>query len=307
METCKIAVIGSLNMDIVVKVSRFPVGGETILGNEIHFIPGGKGANQAVAAARLGAQTTMLGAVGNDQFGSALLESLKNNHVGIDYIKQMEQTPTGVASILLSPDENHIVVVPGANGLLMPNDIERLEDVIAEADIVLLQLEIPLETVNRATEIAKKFGKRIILNPAPACMLSEELLQRVDYIIPNKSEIEELTGLDLSKHSLEAAVDALLAKGPQYVITTLGAEGVVWKQKGGQMKVHPACRVPVVDTTGAGDAFSAGLAYYLAMGNSLEHAVHSSIKVSALAVTKFGAQEGMPTREQVEEYEEQNG
>jgi ribokinase len=207
----------------------------------------------------------------------------------------------------LSPDENHIVVVPGANGLLMPNDIERLEDVIAEADIVLLQLEIPLETVNRATEIAKKFGKRIILNPAPACMLPEELLQRVDYIIPNKSEIEELTGLDLSKHSLEAAVDALLEKGPQYVINTLWAEGVVWKQKGGQMKVHPACRVPVVDTTGAGDAFSAGLAYYLAMGNSLEHAVHSSIKVSALAVTKFGAQEGMPTREQVEEYEEQNG
>jgi len=289
-------------MDLVVTVPRFPKSGETLFGDAIHYIPGGKGGNQAVAAARLGARTAMIGAVGNDAFGQALTKSLERNGVDVEHVKVAPAVPTGTASITLAPEDNTIVVVPGANATVSAEDVDRIDRVIAESDIVLLQLEIPMDAVERAAAAAKQHEKPVILNPAPARKLSDELLRSVDYITPNRSELEIMTGMDLSRHSLEEAMDRLLELGPRCVVTTLGAEGAAWKLQGGPLVRQAAYRVPVTDTTGAGDAFNAGLAYYLAAGHELEQAVRSAMKVSALAVTKFGAQDGMPTREEVEQF-----
>ncbi|MDQ6418785.1 ribokinase [Paenibacillus sp. LHD-117] len=302
MKRPTIAVIGSMNMDIVVKASRFPAGGETIQGDEIHFVPGGKGANQAVALARLGAQATMIGAVGQDGFGRMLLASMIDNGVNGEHIQVKEQIPTGTASITLTPEENSIVVVPGANGRLAPADIERIEHVIRSADTVLLQLEIPLETVEYAAKLAESLGKTVILNPAPARVLPESLLRRVHYMTPNRTELEALTSLSLSERPLEEAVDVLLAMGVGCVVTTLGSEGAVWKRKGDPMRSQPAYRMAVTDTTGAGDAFNAGLAYEISAGQEIGDAVAFAAKVSGLAVTKFGAQDGMPTLAEVKAY-----
>ncbi|KRG09815.1 ribokinase [Lederbergia galactosidilytica] len=300
----KITIIGSMNMDMVVEAPRFPNGGETIIGNKISFIPGGKGANQAVAVARLGAPTTMIGAVGEDAFGQTLMDSLKETGVDVHYIKQSQTVSTGTASITLVPDENTIVVVPGANHELKADDIEKLESVISESDIILLQLEIPLETVEAAVDVAFKHHKTLILNPAPAQELPTELLKKIDYITPNESELETLTQMNRSEYSLDEMMDELLDKGIRCVITTLalGADGVAWKQKDEQVRQISSHQVSVVDTTGAGDAFNGALAYFLSQGNSVEQAVSFANQVSALAVTKFGAQGGMPTLEAVKEY-----
>lgn len=302
MKQPNIVVVGSMNMDIVARTSRFPQAGETITGEEAHFIPGGKGANQAVAAARLGAQTTMLGAVGNDAFGWTLLESLQQNNVAIDKVKVIDGAATGIASVLLTQDDNMIVVVPGANAQCLPPYINQLEEVIQDADVVLLQLEIPIETVEEAAQLAKKHGKLIILNPAPAQKLSQQLLSCVDVITPNRSELGLLTGFDTTNGMLTEAMDALLHMGPKQVVTTLGGDGAVYKSSDHEMATVKAHRVPVVDTTGAGDAFNAGLAYALATGQDLHQAVSFASKVSALAVTKFGAQEGMPTYDEVQAF-----
>ncbi|MFF2890304.1 ribokinase [Paenibacillus sp. NPDC057967] len=302
MKQPNIVVVGSMNMDIVVKTSRFPEGGETILGDEIHFIPGGKGANQAVALARLGAQVTMVGAVGLDSFGRTLMTAMADNGVNGDYIKITEQASTGTASITLTPDENNIVVVPGANDKLAPPDIKQVESLIQAADAVLLQLEIPLETVEYAAGLAHRYGKLVILNPAPARPLPESLLKRVHVITPNRTELEALTGIALEERSLEEAVDKLLESGVGCVVTTLGAEGSLWKRRDGSLQRQSAYRMEVVDTTGAGDAFNAGLAYDISAARSIGDAVAFAAKVSGLAVTKFGAQDGMPTMAEVQAY-----
>ncbi|MCD9023591.1 ribokinase [Cohnella silvisoli] len=298
-----ILVVGSLNMDIVVQAPRFPKPGETLTGKDSHFIPGGKGANQAVAAARLGAQTSMLGAVGDDLFGQALLESLQIDKVGFQTVKKVKEVPTGIAAITLTSTDNQIIVVPGANEWLTIADIAANEAIFAEADVVLLQLEVPLPTVMAAASMAKKHGKIVVLNPAPAQKLPDSLLRNVDYITPNLTELEQLTGIDSSKHGLEKAVDELLRMGPPQVVTTLGSEGTVYKQAGGSLVQVPAYRVPVVDTTGAGDSFNAALAVQLAKGADLHESILYAVKVSALAVTQFGAQSGMPTSEQVDTFE----
>ncbi|WP_308421768.1 ribokinase [Paenibacillus radicis (ex Gao et al. 2016)] len=297
-----IVVIGSLNMDIVVQMDRFPVHGETLTGREAHFVPGGKGANQAVAAARLGAHTTMAGAVGGDAFGKELLGSLQRSGVDHSQVRQLEGESTGIASIMVSPDDNMIVIVPGANAQCLPEHAAALEPVIAAADTVLLQLEIPLETVTAAAVLAKKHGKRVILNPAPAQKLPQELLDCVDVITPNRSELELLTGLGTSDGELEQAMDAMLALGPDTVVTTLGGDGAVFKQRGGKLHSQSAYTVPVVDTTGAGDAYNAGLAYALSIGEDIQAAAALASKVSALAVTKFGAQDGMPLMADVQAF-----
>lgn len=302
MRQPNIVVVGSMNMDIVVKTSRFPAGGETILGDEIHFIPGGKGANQAVALARLGAQVTMVGAVGLDSFGRTLMTAMADNGVNSDYIKITEQASTGTASITLTPDENNIVVVPGANARLAASDVKQVETLIQAADAVLLQLEIPLETVEYAAELAHRYGKLVILNPAPAQPLPESLLKRVHVITPNRSELETLTGVELDERPLEEAVDKLLESGVGCVVTTLGAEGAIWKRRDGSLQRQPAYRMEVVDTTGAGDAFNAGLAYDISAARGIGDAVAFAAKVSGLAVTKFGAQDGMPAMAEVKAY-----
>ncbi|MFY0545853.1 ribokinase [Brevibacillus sp. H7] len=302
--TPRVVVIGSLNMDIVVEAERPPQMGETVMGRHVHFIPGGKGANQAVASARLGAQTHMIGAVGNDAFGSELLQALRKDGVDTSAVKTLADVPTGIASILLSQRDNQIIVVAGANGHCSPEDIDRHEEVIRQADVVLLQLEIPLETVQHAAAAAKRFGKTVVLNPAPARELPVELLRQVDVIIPNQSELYLLAEAEADS-DLEAAMKRLLDKGVQTVITTLGSDGAAYLERGQKLGRVSSHKVNVVDTTGAGDAFNAGFAYALASGHEVGEAVAFAGKVAALAVTKLGAQAGMPTLQEVQEFRAQ--
>lgn len=297
----KIVVIGSLNMDLVVKAVRAPGRGETVIGEEIHFIPGGKGANQAVGLARLGAETTMIGAVGSDAFGVELEKALQKDGINTSNVKVIASEATGVASILLAEGDNSIVMVPGANAQCLPEDLDRCEGKIAEADLVLLQLEIPLVTVEYAIKLARKHGKIVMLNPAPAQSLSQDLLSKVDYLTPNRSELALLTRMS-EESTIAQGIEQLLAVGVSCCVTTLGAEGVALREIGSSMVKISGYRVPVVDTTGAGDAFNAGLAYALAQKKSIREAAEFAVRVSALAVTKFGAQGGMPTLVEVEEY-----
>lgn len=298
----KIVVVGSLNMDIVVQSPRFPVSGETIFGQDVHFEPGGKGANQAVACARLGYDTVMLGAVGTDAFGGSLMQSLASSGVRTSSLLQRTDTATGIASITLTPEDNTILVVPGANGTVTAADVEAWRETISTASILLVQLEIPMDAVLTAVRIADEHGVPVVLNPAPANELPAELIQKVRYITPNQTELHSLTGIDASGDALEQAMDALIERGPEVVITTLGSSGVAWKQRGGSLQRAEAYRVEVVDTTGAGDSFNGAFACGIASGRSVEDSVKFAIAVSALAVTKFGAQGGMPTREDVEQF-----
>lgn len=295
----RVAVIGSLNMDVVVQALRPPQMGETVLGEAVHFIPGGKGANQAVAAARLGAHTEMIGSVGSDPFGQDLLESLKKSGVETTAVKTVSIAPTGVASILLSGGDNSIIVVPGANGHCLPEDVDAGKERIAGVDVVLLQLEIPLETVLSAARTAKELGKKVVLNPAPARELPGELYRLTDVITPNRSELELLSGHSIGEEDLAEAMQVLLDQGVGCVVTTLGEQGAAILSGEGfrRVAVHP---VDAVDTTGAGDAFNAGLACALSEGMELAEAVDFAGRVAALAVTRLGAQDGMPTRREVE-------
>ena len=297
----KIVVIGSLNMDMVVKAARAPKRGETVMGEEIHFIPGGKGANQAVGLARLGAEITMIGAVGADAFGEKLKHALQMDRVNTSSIKVLASEVTGVASILLSEGDNSIVVVPGANAQCLPEDLDRCESKIAEADLVLLQLEIPLVTVEYAVKLARKHGKIVMLNTAPAQNLSQDLLSKVDYLTPNRSELALLTGIS-EESTVNQGIERLLEIGVSCCVTTLGAEGVAFREKGENLVLVSGHKVPVVDTTGAGDAFNAGMAYAVARKKSIREAVEFAVQVSALAVTKFGAQGGMPMLAEVKDY-----
>ncbi|WP_027407985.1 ribokinase [Anoxybacteroides tepidamans] len=281
-----ITVIGSINMDLVATAKRVPEQGETILGETFHLIPGGKGANQAVAAARLGAEVHMIGAVGADAFGTELIQHLERERIFIDNVKPVTDTGTGVAMIVVSEGDNRIIVIPGANHALRPEDIEQCEEVIAKSDVCLLQLEIPLPAVEKAASLAKKHGVLVILNPAPAQPLPASLLEQVDILTPNEHE------RDIILKELDAV------KFAHKLVVTEGARGVSIV-KDGQPVVIPGFRVPVVDTTGAGDTFNGALAVALSKGMALEDACRFGNAAAALAVTKLGAQTGMPTEAEV--------
>jgi ribokinase len=292
----KIVVIGSLNMDMVVQVSRLPVQGETILGKNVQFVPGGKGANQAIGLARLGAQVAMIGSVGIDPFGGELLSSLQTGGVESAGVKETEADKTGTAFIMLAEGDNSIIVVPGANDHCTPADIDAQIELIERADIVLLQMEIPLATVTYAAKVAKRLKKTVILNPAPAQTLPPELLACVDYLTPNETELAILAE---GRAGLEEQMDVLLSQGVRHVIATLGSQGVAYKEQGKTLLRVSGYRVPVVDTTGAGDAFNAGLAFALGCGQAVDEAIAFANKVAALSVGRFGAQQGMPTLDEV--------
>ncbi|XEC95293.1 ribokinase [Paenibacillus tarimensis] len=302
MKKPKLVVIGSLNMDIVVETDRYPRVGETIMGSRIRFIPGGKGANQAVAGARLGAETAMIGAVGEDSFGDELLRSLQGDGVDVSGVKRIAGASTGIASIYVAQGDNSIIIVPGANQRLEPADIDRNEDKLREADIVLLQLEIPVETVLYAARKANMLGKKVVLNPAPAQQLPGELFEYADFITPNRTELSQYTGMLAEGEALEPAMRRMKEMGASHVITTLGSEGSAYLSDDGAMRTIPAHKVPVVDTTGAGDCYNAGLAYSIAAGHNIEEAMTYAALVSALAVTKFGAQAGMPTEKEAQQF-----
>lgn len=296
----KVVVIGSLNMDIVVEADAPPQAGETIFGKSVRFVPGGKGANQAYALSKLGAKTTMIGVIGEDAFGEQMTEALSRVGARMDGVRRTKDAPTGIASILLAEKDNRIIVIPGANALCMPTDVDAHLDAISEADVVLLQLEIPLETVIHAVKTAKSMGKTVILNPAPARPLPEELLQDIDYLTPNRIELEAISGN--SENDTEAAMRSLRRRGVRNVVTTLGAKGCAYASENGESGRAAGYKVEVADTTGAGDAFNAGLAYAIASGRSLKEAAGFAGKAAALSVTKFGAQGGMPDLQAVLEF-----
>lgn len=290
-----IVVIGSLNMDMVTKSSRFPIKGETIAGESFQQLPGGKGANQAVAAARLGGQVTMIGAVGRDITGTVLLENLKQENINTDYVTIEDET-TGIAQITVSENDNQIIIVPGANYSLTKAHINDAREVINQADILIVQLEIPIEIIEYTIKIANKLRVPVILNPAPAVELSSEILAGVTYLTPNETELAFL-----AKHDkLEFGVESLLQRGVNTVVVTLGSEGVCYKKYQDEFPVRKkGFTAKVVDTTGAGDTFNGALAFKLASGSGLEEAVVFANKAASLSVMKFGAQSGMPTMDEM--------
>lgn len=301
MKRPRIAVVGSLNMDLVVTAGRMPAVGETIQGEAIHYIPGGKGANQAVGCARLGAEVQMIGAVGDDPFGETLKAEMARNGVGIDRLETLAGTPTGTATILHTREDNCIVIVPGANGAVTPALVERSAETIRQADVLLVQLEIPLEAVQAALRIAKSAGVRTVLNPAPVRQLPDELLELADYLTPNETEFASLAGSRGDAASPDAWQSSLLEWADRHkpaVILTRGRHGASYVS-GGKPVTIPAPPLSPVDTTGAGDCLNAAFGFGLASGWDIGKALRFAVKAASLSVTKFGAQAGMPIMEEV--------
>jgi ribokinase len=289
-------------MDLVVRAPHIPRPGETVLGGALSMVPGGKGANQAVAAARLGAKATMVGRVGCDGFGDALLASLAVDGIDHAHVLRDDGAATGVALIVVAADgENSIVVSPGANQRLSPASAGAAGHAIAGADVVVLQLEVPLDTVTRAAELARKHGAMVILNPAPARPLPASLLGMVDVLVPNESEAALLAGLPPgSRGGAATAAELLVGQGVRTVVLTLGRRGTLAAHSGEMLHI-PAFEVEPVDTTAAGDAFVAGLAVALAEGKTLPGAVRFGNAAGALATTVPGAQTSLPPRAAVEQ------
>jgi len=299
----KIIVLGSSNMDLVVKSPRIPAVGETILGGNFIMTPGGKGANQAVAAAKLGAQVYFIAKLGDDIFAEQSLANLKKERVNTKHIVQTKQAPSGVALIMVDENGNNVIVVaPGANRKLSPEDVRKAESDIASCGAVVAQLEVPAETVELAAELANGFKVPFILDPAPAQKLSPELLEMVDVLTPNETEAQILTDIAVTdKDSAHTAAKNLLGSGVKAVILTMGAKGFLLATKN-QTEFVPAIKVDAVDATAAGDAFTGALAFGLAQGQELFEAALFANCVAALSVTKMGAQSSMPAKQEVESF-----
>lgn len=299
MQNKRILVIGSSNTDMTIKCGNLPLPGETVLGGQFLTGAGGKGANQAVAAARLGGDVALVCKVGKDDLGDKAVKGYEKEGIDTSGILRSEQ-PSGVALILVDENgENSIAVAPGANGDLTPQDIESVADIIRSAGVLLLQLEIPVESVLRAAQIANEAGVYVILNPAPARKLPEEIYPCISLITPNRTETATMTGFDVSdEYSAREAVRSLLAKGVGEVALTMGAEGSLVYSKG--MFNHiAAMKVEAVDTTAAGDTFCGALAVAIAEGKSLGESAVFATKASALTVQKMGAQSSIPYRNEI--------
>lgn len=298
----KITIIGSINMDLVVCTPKIPIMGETVIGEGFMTAPGGKGANQAVAAARLGGQVSMVGCVGDDIFGKNLTKNLSKNNVSIRSIKTIQNKSTGIAVIVIKEGDNFIIVDPGANHELTPTMIDDVEDLIKESSIIVLQLEIPMESVKRAIKIAKKNKVKVLLNPAPAQKLDDRLLADVDIITPNETESEIITGIPIrSVDDAKKAVEYLKKKGIPQVIVTMGKHGVVYNS-GTDIINKPVPDVEVVDTTAAGDSFTGALSVAITEGKTIDEAIDFANIVGTLTVTKKGAQTSLPTIEDVHSF-----
>ncbi|HON92310.1 MAG TPA: ribokinase [Sedimentisphaerales bacterium] len=303
-----IVVVGSSNMDLVVKAARIPAPGETILGGEFLMVAGGKGANQAVAAAKLGAKVFFVARLGNDLFGRKSLDNFRLEGLDTTYVSLTSDAPSGVALIAVDhAGNNAIVVAPGANARLSPDDVRRAEDRIRSAGAVVAQLEVPMATVQCVAEIAHDAGVPFLLNPAPAQWLSPSLLKAVSVLTPNESEARILTGVEVvDANSARKAAEMLLSTGVKSVIVTLGSKGFLLAE-GNSTELVPAMEVRAVDTTAAGDAFTGSLAVGLAQGQSLREAALFANHVAAFSVTRLGAQPSMPTRSELEEFISQQG
>ncbi|MCQ4923527.1 ribokinase [Tissierella carlieri] len=297
-----VTVVGSMNMDLVIKVNEIPQIGETLLGNELLQIPGGKGANQGVAIAKLNNEIIFLGKVGKDVFGDALIESMKESGVNIEHIEKTDES-TGIAVINVDKHgNNNIIVIPGANGNVDKEYLQRHLIAFEKADIVVFQLEVPLETVKEGLKIARKLGKTTILNPAPAYELDDEIIENIDILIPNEHELERISKIKITdQDSILKAANKLLHKGIRQIIVTLGSKGVLYIDTRGH-KFFEAYKVNVVDTTAAGDSFIGGfVSSYIENGN-IERSIEMGQKTAALAIQKVGAQSSLPTKEEVDNF-----
>lgn len=299
----RIVVVGSSNTDMIIKVPHVPVPGETIIGGRFSMAAGGKGANQAVAAARAGGDVTLIARVGDDMFGEQAKEGFAKDNINVEHVLSDKGAPSGVALIFVGEDgENSIAVASGANANLSVSDIESASDCISSADILIMQLETPLETVRKAGSIASGGGVRVILDPAPAQPLSDDILKEVSILTPNESEAEILTGIKVqTEDDAGAAAEVLMAKGVETVIVTMGTKGA--------FVVTADCRefvagfnVKAVDATAAGDTFNGALAVALAEGKALREATLFANAAAALSVTKLGAQPSAPTREEINKF-----
>ena len=303
--TPKVTVVGSLNIDLVCHATRRPDKGETLIGDAFNIFTGGKGFNQATAAARLGAEVTLIGSVGADPFGEMLRTAAENEHINSRFVTRRTDIGTGVATIVVEPDgDNSIIVVPRANMALTTADIDAAADCIANADVLLLQLETPIATSEHAAAIAKQHGTRVVLNPAPAQPLPDSLLKYVDILTPNQSETELLSGLPVSSseeafRAAEVLRARMVATENAAVVLTLGEHGALILTETTSESVS-ALSVEPIDTTGAGDAFCGALATALASGESLHSAVTFANAAGAAAVTVVGATPSMPTRAKIE-------
>ena len=303
--TPKVTVVGSLNIDLVCHAIRRPDKGETLIGDAFDIFTGGKGFNQATAAARLGAEVTLVGSVGTDPFAEILLTAVENEHINSRFVTKRTDIGTGVATIVIEPDgDNSIIVVPRANMALTTADIDAAVDCIADADVLLLQLETPIAASEHAAAIAKQHGTTVVLNPAPAQPLPDSLLGFVDILTPNQSETELLSGMKVSSHeAARRAAEVLRARmvdtANTAVVLTLGAQGALMLTATTSEHVS-ALPVEPVDTTGAGDAFCGALATALASGETLHSAVAFANAAGAAAVTVIGATPSMPTRAKIE-------
>jgi ribokinase len=297
MQSKKIVVVGSCNTDMVIKADRLPVPGETILGGTFFMNPGGKGANQAVAASRMGGNVTLISKTGNDVFGKQSVMLYTAENIKTDFIYSDPKHPSGVALITVdSQGENCIVVASGANAYLNPSDIDKASAEIEGSDLVLMQLEIPIETVEYVADMASKKGIKVILNPAPARALSDNLLKNLYIIVPNKSEAEILSGIKVSDiDSAKQAADIISAKGVDIVVITLGSQGALIKEYNEYLFVE-AFKVDALDTTAAGDTFCGAFCVGLSEGRSIPEAVKLAARAAAITVTRMGAQASIPYR-----------
>ena len=297
-----ICVIGSLNMDLVVNVDTMPKPGQTIIGSNFKEVPGGKGANQAVAMARLNGNVSMIGKGGEDGFGQTLINSLKNDKVDTTYI-QTSKGATGVALITVDKNaQNSIVVSPGANFEFKEDDIDNNIEAIKNSDIVVLQLETPLNTIKYALNKAKELNKYTILNPAPAVKLDDEIIKNVDLLTPNETELEIISGVSIeTEEDIQKAAQIMIEKGVKELIVTLGSKGSLYINKEKSM-FKKAYKVEAVDTTAAGDSYTGALAVALSQDKNIEDAMDFASKVGALSVLKEGAQSSLPTLEDVKNF-----
>jgi ribokinase len=304
MKNIKIVVVGSSNTDMTVRLPHLPKPGETALGGDFSMAAGGKGANQAVAAARAGGSVTLVARVGDDMFGNQALAEYAKDHINADFVFQDAKAKSGVALIFVGKKsgENSIAVASGANSLLSVADVKKARKAITKASILILQLETPLATVEAAAEIASQAGVRIILNPAPAQRLSAKLLKHISIFTPNQVEAEFYTGIKVSKTADAAkAAKKLISKGIETVIITLGARGSYVASKDVK-KLVPSFKVKPIDTTGAGDVYNGALAVALARGKPILEAARYANAAGALSATKLGAQPSAPTHKEIKSF-----
>ena len=297
----KIVIVGSVNTDMVISADHFPLPGETLMGTNFMTNFGGKGANQAVAAARMGGQTVFIGKVGNDNFGTSIISNLESEGINVSHLYTTQETSTGVALITTIPSgENSIIVNAGANGQLTADDVRDSEEVIAEAGTVLMQLETPVAALTEAAKLGKKHGAFTVLNPAPASPLPHELLENIDLLIPNETEASSISGVEIKDESTAMeAINAIQGMGVKNVIITVGSKGAIAKVDG-KMIMVPAFKVKAIDTTAAGDTFCGALCVALSEEKDIEAAIRFGNKASSVSVTRKGAQLSIPQRKELE-------